>query len=646
MPKINVLTNEIAQLIAAGEVVERPASVIKELVENSIDSGATTIEVEIKNGGTTFMRVTDNGCGIDRKDIKTAFFRHATSKVLNESDLNKIGTLGFRGEALASISAVSKVHIISKTKDSENGTSYEISGEVGGDVEDIGCPNGTTILVEDLFFNTPARLKFLKKDISESNAIANVMDKIALSNSQIAVRFIRDGKITLNTPGNDKLKSAIYAVYGKDFTSQLMDVEYDFEGIKVSGYISKPTFARANRNMQNFFINGRYVKSRTAMAALEQAFKGSIMVGKFPSCVLHICIDPTQVDVNVHPAKIEVRFANEKPLFQAVYHAVKSAIINKDTRKTAEIFENRNMSTTINKEQENTHKAFNIDNNLKQNKIHKDNKSNTYQKEEFLEPEVFVPSKQTLLHDATTNTQFIKDWYLKQNEEEQVEPKINIQSENNKKTSDAIKPNVQHFDQQTLNINSYDVLAKDEKSVYIGEAFKSYLIIEKQNEIILIDKHAAHERLLYEKLKSQKIEQLSQILLDPVIVTLEKNEYAALLENKLELSKLGFDIDDFGGDKVAVRTTPLEIDNIKDTIIEIAGYLLQNKSDITPKKMDWVYHNVACRAAIKAGDNNNRDELIKLALTLKKNPDIRYCPHGRPVSIAINKKDIEKQFGR
>jgi len=335
MGVINVLDKHVAELIAAGEVVERPASVIKELVENSIDAGAKNITVEIKNGGTTFMRVTDDGCGILKEDIKVAFLRHATSKVKFENDLDCISTLGFRGEALASICAVSRLQLITRNINEEIGSSYEIDGGEEVSFDDAGCPVGTTFIIRDLFYNIPARAKFLKKDVSEGNAVSNIIDKTALSHPEIAFTYIKDGKQALKTFGDGKLISAIYSVFGKDFANGLIPVEYELDAIKINGYVSKPVNSRPNRNMQNFFINGRYVKTRTAMAAIEEAFKGSIMVGKFPSCVLNIELPFEMIDVNVHPAKIEVRFINERPVFDAVYHAVKSALMKFDSRKNA-----------------------------------------------------------------------------------------------------------------------------------------------------------------------------------------------------------------------------------------------------------------------------------------------------------------------
>ena len=337
MPKINILDKHTAELIAAGEVVERPASVIKELVENSIDAGATTITVEIQNGGTSYLRVTDNGSGIEKEDVKNAFLRHATSKIRVEADLDSIGTLGFRGEALAAISSVANVELLTRTVKDEFGTRYLISGGDEIEFDDAGCQEGTTIIVRDLFFNTPARKKFLKKDVSEGNAVSAVMDKIALSHAGVSIRLIRDNKETLQTPGDGALKSAIYAVLGKEFASSIIPVSYEMNGIKVTGFVSKPIAARANRNNQTFFLNNRYVRTKTAMAALEEAYKNSIMVGKFPSCVLNIEVDFSEVDVNVHPAKIEVRFSDERSIFSAVYYAVKSALNAGDTRPQMEM---------------------------------------------------------------------------------------------------------------------------------------------------------------------------------------------------------------------------------------------------------------------------------------------------------------------
>lgn len=693
MGVINVLDKHVAELIAAGEVVERPASVIKELVENSIDAGAKNITVEIKNGGTTFMRVADDGCGIQKDDIKVAFLRHATSKVKLESDLDCISTLGFRGEALASICAVSRLQLITRNKNEETGTCYEINGGEEVSFDDAGCPVGTTFVIRDLFYNIPARAKFLKKDVSEGNAVSNIIDKTALSHPEIAFTYIRDGKQVLKTFGDGKLLSAIYSVFGKDFASGLIPVNYQLDAIKVYGYVSKPQFSRPNRNMQNFFINGRYVKTRTAMAAVEEAFKGSVMVGKYPSCVLNIDVPFEIIDVNVHPAKIDVRFINERPVFDAVYHAIKSSLLKNDSRKNAkfkndtalnEIKDSRkfnpfkNAPAILNKpktdfrtEQTQKHiaqskKEFNpfdeIDYVAPSNE---DDKSN---------PETSLKSKANIdrLKIADYNNPF--DIYSK-------EAKNNSHKENNfslirVNNTDAsvhqpnaeklnIQENIENItDEEPISKNTFGKSISDDKNQdyaepiiaqneveikYIGEAFSTYIIAEKNgNEILFIDKHAAHERMIYEKLKAEKAGSFSQLLLQPVTVTLGKEEYDAAINNLNMFKECSFDVDDFGNSTVIVRSAPqyIEASEIPDCITEMADYISKGKNDIYTEKMEWFYHNVACRSAVKAGNKSTAQELIELVKKLEENPQIKYCPHGRPVCIVMKKSEIEKQFGR
>ena len=573
MGVINVLDKHVAELIAAGEVVERPASVIKELVENSIDAGSKHITVEIKHGGTTFMRVSDDGCGIARDDVKVAFLRHATSKVKVETDLESISTLGFRGEALASICAVSRLQLITKNINDEIGTSYIIEGGEEKSFEEAGCPNGTTFVIRDLFYNIPARAKFLKKDISEGNAVSNIIDKTALSHPEIAFTYIRDGKQVLKTYGDGKLMSAIYSVFGRDFANGLIPVDYQLDSIKITGYISKPVYSRPNRNMQNFFINGRYVKTRTAMAAIEEAFKGSIMVGKFPSCVLNIELPYELIDVNVHPAKIEVRFINERPVFDAVYHAVKSSLMKFDDRKQA-VFK--------------TDSAF--------NDIKKFNP--------------FENADVVLKHQNTN-----KITEQKQNQE------IKLKAQNLRQNNE---------------FNPFE-------SVEFTEPKK-----KNKNEVIFIDKHAAHERMIYEQLKAEKAASFSQILLQPVTVTLGKAEYDAAINNLEMFKNCAFDVEDFGNSSVIVRSAPqyLDASEITDSIVEMSDYIAQGKNDIFTEKMDWFYHNVACRTAIKAGDRSTPEELIDIVKRLEDNPNIKYCPHGRPICFVMKKSELEKQFGR
>ena len=709
MGVINVLDKHVAELIAAGEVVERPASVIKELVENSIDAGAKHITVEIKNGGTTFMRVADDGCGIFRDDIKVAFLRHATSKVKVESDLDSISTLGFRGEALASICAVSRLQLITRNVNEEIGTSYEIDGGEEQSFDDAGCPVGTTFVIRDLFYNIPARAKFLKKDVSEGNAVSNIIDKTALSHPEIAFTYIKDGKQVLRTFGDGKLISAIYSVFGKDFANGLIPVEYQLDAIKVYGYISKPEHSRPNRNMQNFFINGRYIKTRTAMVALEEAFKGSIMVGKFPSCVLNINLPCEIIDVNVHPSKLEVRFINERPVFDAIYHAVKSSLMKYDSRKKASFKKETAFNEVQNK--------FNPFNNAPA--ILNKPVSNASEQKLIQEPKRFVPQKTEkqkieaaepdALQAKSDDFNPFSDVAFNDVKTGENKPAVSVpesiddikvadvtnpfnifsrQAINNSKEEKSFKPTIKSETVQTshLALDKYeksdntekiseknsiskpkevDVIVSEESiekskepvlvnnsrtSIrYIGEAFSTYIIAEKNNkEIILIDKHAAHERMIYEKLKSERTADNRQILLSPVAVSLGKTEYDAAINNLNMFADCGFEVEDFGNSTVIVRCSPQYIPaaEISDCITEMADYIAQGKNDIFTEKMEWFYCNVACRSAIKAGNKSTPEELIGIVKHLEEHPEIKYCPHGRPICIVLTKGEIEKQFGR
>ena len=663
MGVINVLDKHVAELIAAGEVVERPASVIKELVENAIDAGAKHITVEIKNGGTTFMRVTDDGCGFLREDVKLAFLRHATSKVREQDDLDHIATLGFRGEALASISAVSRLQLITKSAKEDTGTSYIIEGGEEKSFDDAGCPVGTTFVIRDLFYNIPARAKFLKKDVSEGNTVSNIVDKTALSHPEIAFTFVRDGKQALKTFGDGKLLSAIYAVFGREFATSLIPVDYQLDGITVSGYVSKPVNSRPNRNMQNFFINGRYVKSRTAMAALEEAFKGSIMVGKFPSCVLNLSLPFEAIDVNVHPSKIEVRFINERPVFDAVYHAAKSALLRHDDRKQAHFKDDSALheirrSSTFNNAQAVFRKPGPP---TVQPQIKPKDEFNPFSDIEFSKPNP-KPKLQSLDDLHLTDKKKPFDVYSKQavkntkREESYSKPQNQplplIQKPDTPKPAViADKPKAEEI-VVTEKPNSEPVVLyeqqKDELK-YVGELFDTYIIVEKnQKEMLLIDKHAAHERIIYEKLKAEKAGSSAQLLLTPITVTLGKSEYDAAINHLDMFSDCSFEVEDFGNSTLLVRSAPqyIEAAEVADCITEMADYISMGKNDIFTEKMDWFYHNVACRSAIKAGHKNSAQELIDIVKTLEENPQIRYCPHGRPICIVMKKSEIERQFGR
>ena len=707
MGRINVLDKHTAELIAAGEVVERPSSVVKELLENSIDAGATQITVEIMHGGIDYLRITDNGCGILKEDVRNAFKRNATSKISVDSDLEKIGTLGFRGEALASISSVSKVQLITKAKEENIGSAYEIDGGEEISFDDAGCPDGTTFIMRNLFYNVPARYKFLKKDVAEGNAVASVIDKIALSHPEIAITFIRDNKRVLKTAGDGKLMSSIYAVYGRDFASTLIPVDYELNGMKLTGYISRPTNGRANRNMQNTFINGRFVKSRTISVALEEACKGSIMIGKFPSCVLNLQISPEAVDVNVHPSKIEVRFINERPVFDTVYHGVKSALLRGDSRKEAVLNHNNTVNIkplnpfnlankVINKEpQKLVQKApekpreksifDELDlqtKNVKYNKVNKVSDSSSVQKKymEFLENNkklsennqttnntvcnninnnvinnVSTESKietkvDEVKEDTSLNQEVQKVNPFEELELEKITPEAKNISEEKKSNVDVVLPTERQTNSSSENIEIKTLIDEDKQSFrFIGEAMNTYIIVETDNnKLVLIDKHAAHERIIFEKLKREKGTGSVQLLLIPITVTLEKNEYTVAIEHLDMFKNVGFDVEDFGNGTLIVRSAPsyLRNDDIEDTIIEICGYIAENRKNVMSEHMEWIYHNISCRSAIKAGDSSTAKELIDIAKTVFSDDSIRYCPHGRPVCIELSKYEIEKQFGR
>ena len=633
MARINVLPKEIYQLIAAGEVVERPSSVVKEMIENSLDAGAKNITLEIKNGGSTYIRITDDGCGIERDDVRKVFISHATSKISKKDDLNSIATLGFRGEAMASISAVSKVELLTKAENEEIGTRYEIAGGEELEFDDAGCPNGTTIVVRDIFFNTPARMKFLKKDVTEGNQVAGIVDRMAISHPEISFRFIRDGKQVLITSGNGDLKSTVYSVLGKEMSDSLMSVDYSFNDMRITGFVSKPTASRKSRAGQYFYINNRIVKSKTAMAALEQAHKNTIMVGRFPACVLNIELNPAQVDVNVHPAKTEVRFANEKPIFDLVYYAVKTAIENDRTVKEVEFKENpiyRQKSKNV--YQNNDNKSFQA-------------------KFDFFKKKDEPPSQQVIKTKPRENFWQVEapNPEYKIARDEKPKARVDIEYEEPEEISTA------KSEDAPKERDIEKVVITDEKDnenfipnfKLIGEAFKTYLIVEIENELYFIDKHAAHERMNFERFKAQATVE-TQMLLAPVVVNLTKDEFIAISENVELIKKCGFELEEFGESQIIVRAIPslVDGDSVKDLMLEIAQKLLEHKTDILPDKIDWIYHSASCRGAVKAGDYTSRQEQEMFVKKLLSMPNIRFCPHGRPVFIKMSKYDIEKQFGR
>lgn len=670
MPRINVLPKNIADLIAAGEVVERPSSVIKEFLENSIDAGAKNVTVEIKNGGKTYIRVTDNGCGIYKDDVKKAFLSHATSKIKSADDLDNIGTLGFRGEALASVAAVSKVELLTRTEDEEVGISYKIYGGEEVEFTEAGCPVGTTLIVRDLFFNIPARMKFLKKDVQEGNYIASILEKIAVSYPHISFKFIRDGKLNFLTSGDGDLKSAIYAVFGKEYTDGLLPVDYEANGISVTGFTGKPTSGRGSRSGQHFFVNGRYVKSPMCITALETAYKNSIMVGKFPPCVIFINLPFSAVDVNVHPAKTEVRFFEEKKIFDAVYQGALNALAYDTRPKASFSVAKAFMPEAVKGEQlklteqpiEKKIVTESIKTEIKQDVIKESNQefkinvASEVKKESLTapKPETVKPSKitstLTLESSEKKTIDFLESEYIKPTEKKLS---ISINKDFSAPSVAEAKKNIILAEEK----QEAEILENQEDGVIeanklpdfriIGEAFKTYIFVELEDKMLMIDKHAAHERILFEKYKAQE-KSFQQMLLTPITVTLSPDEYNAVLENSELLYKAGYDVSDFGDRCVKISSCPTELINedLGSIVTEIAEYLSSNAKTVMPEKLDWIYHSMACRAAIKAGNTTTDVEKEKFVKELLSREDIRYCPHGRPVMVEVTKRELEKQFKR
>ncbi|MDD6703016.1 MAG: DNA mismatch repair endonuclease MutL [Clostridiaceae bacterium] len=642
MPNINILPKHIAELIAAGEVVERPSSIVKEIMENAIDAGADKITLEIKRGGITYIRITDNGCGIDRDNIRKAFISHATSKISKADDLNAICTLGFRGEALASIAAVSRVEVMTRGEGEEVGTRYCIEGGEETLLDDAGCPKGTTLIVRDLFYNTPARMKFLKKDVSEGNAVAAVVDRIALSHPEVSIRFIRDSKDVLFTSGDGRLENAIYKTLGKDFASTLIPCDYELEGVRVSGFISKPFNARPNRMMQYFFLNDRFIKTRTGMVALEEAYKNSIMVGKFPACVLNIHIAPGAVDVNVHPSKTEVRFANEKLIFNAVYYCAKSALQQGDTRVQANFKQKVGRQFMPKPNEGRQIKIYEQQlEQVKKESLPKEDFWGKTTSEEFVKLSEPKKTEKITFNDSS-------EFSLKKDEEPDLIPVFKPVEEAKPPVIETVEEAVPEAKAEQPASEVEEVKPEPEPYRVIGEAFKTYILVEQGKKLLIIDKHAAHERMLFEKLRANNGEIETQMLLAPVTVTLSKEEYSAVLDNLELLDKAGYRVEDFGGGMVIVSECPTAVADadLAEVVMELAGYLVNNRRELIPEKLDWIYHSTACRAAIKAGDKTSEYELEKFVEKLLNDPDIRYCPHGRPVLIEMSKYEIEKNFGR
>lgn len=634
---IKVLPKNVSELIAAGEVVDRPVSVVKELVENSIDAGATDITVEIKDGGITYIRVSDNGCGIPADEVPVAFLRHATSKLENADQLNNIVTMGFRGEALAAIAAVSRTEMITKCASDEIGTSVKfIAGDLDS-CEEAGCPTGTTVVVRDLFFSTPARMKFLKKDASEAAAVAAFMDRVALANTSIAFKFIKNGKEELRTPGDGRLDTAVNAVFGRKFAETLTAVDGNSWGIGVSGFVSQPAYPRANRSMQIFFVNGRVVRSKTFTAALDAAYANLVPSGKFAACVLDIKINPALVDINVHPAKLEVRFSDDHAVFDAVYHAVKSALQgNKDSIGVA------------------PSKIVDI------GELKGDLISATPVKTLFTAPVAQTAAEQTHIPETEMRISVPKvpafgGTKPEPRREYEPEPKpeperasvpVPEKAEELPFFEPAAPKNDTIAEQRPISTNSAAAGVYN----YVGEVYRTYLVFESESGVLFVDKHAAHERIIFNKLKKRfDPDSDAQLLLTPVVVPLDKNDARTVLDNAETLLQLGFEVDDFGAGQVVVRSVPVKLNNedVASLIQIVADKLPKGgKRSVSEAFYDDILHSVACKAAVKAGKRSSDEDAGDILRMLEEDPDARFCPHGRPVCFEIKRGDLDKQFLR
>ena len=711
MAVIHVLDKHTAELIAAGEVVERPASVVKELLENSIDAGATQVTVSIESGGVKLIEISDNGTGIEAEYISTAFIRHATSKIETPDDLTNIHTLGFRGEALASIASVARVELTTRTEVDEFATVYRIEGGEEVSREPGARAVGTTIRVKDLFYNTPARMKFLKKDSSEGTFVSDTVTHVALSHPEVSVKFIREGKLQYVTPGDGQLRGAAYAVLGREFSRDLIELKNQEGVYRITGLITPPKSCRASRSMQHFYINGRYVRNRTMMAGMEMAFKGTMMQGKFPGSILLLEMPADLVDVNVHPAKIEARFARENDVFDVVYHAVKLALAQPGTGERLFTFE------TDKKEEKagNSKKDTDI--------IKNDVKNNNFtglsaiirgqadpgvlpqqhwepakpaaapqqpapaaamqiptapgvprwkgsaQNEDMLDPFVTLhsPKLETTkapepFRAAASETQLdvepefgetklhspqdhMAAWNPAQ-EAPKEEPESAPCAETEPDAPEAAEQETVLAEPEQMN---FDPTADQPEPLrYVGEVFRTYILAERGDELCLIDKHAAHERQLYEKLAANYGNVPSQMLLEPAAIDLAAEEKQALLDNIPLLENAGLEIADFGGNTVVLRAVPADVEpqNAESLLVEIANKLLKGGHDALNEHTEWVLHSISCRAAIKAGDKSSPQELLALAEKILSGEVPPFCPHGRPCVLKLTRKELEKQFGR
>ena len=661
MPHIQQLDPHVADLIAAGEVVERPASVVKELMENAIDAGADKLTVELQHGGMTLIRVTDNGCGIAPEEAETAFLRHATSKLRTEYDLEAIGTLGFRGEALAAIAAVSRVELLTRTGEHDLGCALSLEGGAVVSREEAGCPQGTTLVVKDLFYNTPARLKFMKKDAAEGAACFAMVQRVALSHPEVSVKFLRDGKQELLTPGDGQLSSALYAVLGRDLALGFTQVKGSGEDMSVAGFVSLPACCRGTRGYQYFFVNGRYVKSRTMMAALEEAYANQKMVGRFPGCALHLTCRLSAVDVNVHPTKQEVKFGSERKVFDAVYYAVRSALEGDRSRPALTLETRRPATTSV---------GADI---IRPPFPAADPVQETLPLHDVTAPRAAAPYGGPAGKAATPAPQ------------EKPSPggrRPEGPDEGNGRTKEAVGHTVPLISQPAADSTGYGKFnliglspgqsdpqgkpmaaphtdvpapvpepapAPEEPAPWrmAGEVLDTYIIVEQGDKVLFIDKHAAHERLNFDRLKAEGYRPMVQTLLEPAVCTLPAEEGAVLLAHLPLLERFGFEAEDFGGGAVLVRAAPADVaaGEIPEVLGELAERLLTTGSADPEAARDALLHTMACKAAIKGGQKNGEAELLKVAQAVMSG-QVRYCPHGRPVAIELTRQQLERRFGR
>ena len=661
MPKIIQLSPHIANLIAAGEVVERPASVVKELLENAVDAGASKITIEIRDGGMTFLRVTDNGCGMTPEDARTAFLRHATSKLRSAEDLAAIGTMGFRGEALAAIASVSRIDLMTKTPGAISGVSLHLEAGEILDESEVGCPEGTTIIVRDLFYNTPARMKFMKSDTVEGARVASAVQLQALAHPQVAFQFLRDGKQVLSTPGTGGLQAAVYCVYGRD-CARMVPVESRWDSYALTGFVSRPTDARPSRNLQTFFVNNRPVKSRLLISALEEAYRNQIMVGKFPACVLHLNLPAGAVDVNVHPAKTEVKFLSEKAVFDCVHYGVLGALnkqVDRPEVRFAKKPEPAVQTVPSAPPSPPQHKAVPRQDFFR-TMTAQDFQAMSQVLDKVPRPEPAAASaaaakvreesgsllRETVVIPASRPVPAVA---LPPREPETRNP---IPASPAQSISEQPLP-----PQETQSIAPSSPPEAEQTALempaeipwrMVGELYNSYILVEQGEEAFLIDKHAAHERILFEKLKANQESISSQSLISPISVRLSPAAAGELLANQDMLDSLGFSIEEFGENTLLIRQIPMDLgpEDAASTLESLAADLLNGRRAQADTVRDELLHTVACKAAIKAGWKNDEAELLAVAKAVMSREDLKYCPHGRPICVTLSKKQLEKQFKR